>query len=266
MGPVYMLAQIWQHRVMVRGLVRRDLQTRYAGSALGMLWTLLHPLVLLAVYLMVFSWILQVKFTAQGGSGDFALYLLAGLLPWLAFQEGVTKAAAAVVEHAGLVKGVRFPAVVLVVGSVLASLVNLFISLGVFLLMLLATGHLSWVVLPVLPLLVSLQMILALGLSLLAASLYTFLRDTMQVLQIGLMVWFYLTPIIYPPSYVPERLVPLFSCNPLTPLIAAYRVVLLEGTTPSWTDLLPALAWTMGVVIIGSLLFRRVEPGFADVL
>ncbi|HEV8715872.1 MAG TPA: ABC transporter permease, partial [Candidatus Binatia bacterium] len=102
----HMLPQLWRHRVMVWGLVRRDLQARYAGSALGMVWTFLHPLLLLSVYLVVFSWILRVSFTTGGGSEDFALYLLAGLLPWMAFQEGVIKAAASVVENAGLVKGV----------------------------------------------------------------------------------------------------------------------------------------------------------------
>ena len=88
----------------------------------------------------------------------------------------------------------------------------------------------------------------------------------MPVLQIGFMVWFYLTPIIYPLSYVPERLMPLFSCNPVTPLVAAYRTVLLEGAAPSATGLGLAFAWTLGALFLGSLVFTRVEPGFADVL
>ena len=251
---------------MVWGLVRRDLQARYAGSALGMVWTFLHPLLLLSVYLVAFSWILGVRFTTGGGSGNFALYLLAGLLPWLAFQEGVIKAAAAVVENAGLVKGVCFPAAVLVASSVLASIVNLLISLGVFLLVLMLTGHLSWSGLPFLPLLACLQVALAFGLGLFAAGLYTFLRDIMPVLQVGFMAWFYLTPIIYPLSYVPERLLPLFSYNPITPLVTAYRAVLLEGAIPSEASLVLACAWTVVVLLLGSLIFTRVEPGFADVL
>jgi ABC-type polysaccharide/polyol phosphate export permease len=261
-----MFSQIWRHRVMVWGLVQRDLQARYAGSALGMVWTFLHPLLLLLVYLVVFSWILRVRFTVAGGSGDFALYLLAGLLPWLAFQEGVIKAAAAVVENAVLVKGACFPAAVLVASGVLASIVNLFISLGVFLLALLLTSHLSWSGLLFLPLLVCLQVTFAFGLGLVAAGLYTFLRDMMPLLQVGFMVWFYLTPIIYPLSYVPEWLLPLFSCNPLTPLITAYRAVLLEGAIPSQASLMLASAWTVGTLFLGSLIFTWVEPGFADVL
>jgi ABC-type polysaccharide/polyol phosphate export permease len=171
-----------------------------------------------------------------------------------------------VVENAVLVKGACFPAAVLVASGVLASIVNLFISLGVFLLALLLTSHLSWSGLLFLPLLVCLQVTFAFGLGLVAAGLYTFLRDMMPLLQVGFMVWFYLTPIIYPLSYVPEWLLPLFSCNPLTPLITAYRAVLLEGAIPSQASLMLASAWTVGTLFLGSLIFTWVEPGFADVL
>jgi len=261
-----MLGQIWRHRVMVSGLVRRDLQSRYAGSALGMLWTLLQPLLYLCIYLIVFSWILQVKFTEGGKSGNFALYLVAGLLPWLAFNDGVLKAAGSVVENAGLVKGVSFPAVVLVASSILASIANLLIGIGVFLVVLLCTGHLSWPGLLFLPFLLCIQMIFAFGLGLFAASLYTFLRDLMPVLQLGLTVWFYLTPIIYPLSYVPEQLKSVVSFNPFTPLVSAYRITLIEGAVPSGGGLLVAATWTIVAVFIGSFIFTRVEPGFAEVL
>ena len=251
---------------MVSGLVRRDLRVRYAGSFLGIAWTVLQPLLQLLVYVVVFSVILQVKFTAGGGSGNFALYLLVGLLPWMAFQEGVTKAATAVVEHAALVKGSCFPAAVLVASSVLASIINLLAGLAVLLLVLLATGHLWWSGLLFLPLLVCLQTALALGLGLVMASLYTFLRDTLPVLQIGFMIWFYLTPIIYPLAYVPQQLTPLFACNPLTSVVTAYRAALLEGVVPAASDFLLPLAWTVVSVLLGSVMFTRVEPGFADVL
>jgi ABC-type polysaccharide/polyol phosphate export permease len=261
-----MFVQMWRHRTMVYGLVRRDLRSRYAGSALGLVWTLLHPLLLLVVYLVVFSLILRVKFTETGGSGEFALYLLAGLLPWLAFQEGVTKAAASLVEHASLVKGVRFPPVVLVASSILPSIANLLIFISIFLLALLVIGRLSWFGLAFIPLLIVLQVALTLGPGLVFASLYTFLRDTMPVLQVVLMVWFYLSPIIYPISYVPLWLGTLVAWNPITSLVTAYRAVLVEGMAPSGMDLIVVFTWTAVMVLIGTLVFTRVEQGFADVL
>jgi len=251
---------------MISGLIRRDLRARYAGSALGIVWTLLYPLLLLLVYLFVFSAILQVKFTTEGGSGAFALYLLAGLLPWLGFQEGITKAATSIVDNTGLVKAMRFPAVVLVAGSVLASSVTFLLSLGVLLGALLVTGRLPWVTLPFLPVLVFLQVTLAFGLGLIAASFQTLLRDTLPVLQMVFMVWFYLTPILYPLSYVPARFASLFTWNPFTPLITAYRAVLLEGKVPSMLDIWPSCVWMVVFLFLGHLVFSRVEPGFADVL
>ena len=266
MEIVRVLKQVWLHKVMVSGLVRRDLRTRYAGSALGMLWTVLQPLLHFGLYFFVFSWILQVKFTENASGGDFAFYLLSGLLPWLSFQESVTRAASAIVEHANLVRGVRFPSAVLVLGSILASLVNFFIGLGLLCLVLLLANRLSWATLPFLPLLVMLQTVFATGLGLLAASIHTFLRDTSQVLTIGFQIWFYLTPIIYPPSYIPDGLAFLFLWNPFTGLVASYRAILIEGAWPSALALAPLLVWALSILAVGSLIFRRVEPGFADVL
>lgn len=261
-----MFVQMWTHRVMIAGLVRRDIRSRYAGSMLGILWTLLYPLLLLLVYFFVFSTILQVKFTARGGSGTFALYLLAGLLPWLAFQEGVTRAATAVVDNAGIVKSIHFPAVVLVSSSVLASAFTLVLSLGMLLIALLVTGTVSWTTVPYVLLLVSVQMVLAFGCGLVTASMHTFLRDTLPILQMIFMLWFYLTPIIYPLSYVPQRFAAVFAWNPFTPLVTAYRAVLIEGRSPVTMDMLPTYVWVVLCVSVGWLIFSRLEPGFADVL
>jgi lipopolysaccharide transport system permease protein len=265
-GTARMFVQMWTHRVMIAGLVRRDIRSRYAGSVLGILWTVLHPLLLLLVYFFVFSTILQIKFTPEGGSSTFALYLLAGLLPWLAFQEGVMRAATAVVDNAGLVKSIHFPAVVLVSSSVFASAFTLVLSLGMLVLAFLVMGTVSWGSVPYLLLLVCVQVVLAFGCGLVTASMHTFLRDTLPVLQMIFMLWFYVTPIIYPLSYVPSRFVTLFAWNPFTPLVTAYRAVLIEGKSPVTMDLLPTYVWVVLCVSLGWFIFSRLEPGFADVL
>ena len=261
-----MFVQMWTHRVMIAGLVRRDLRARYAGSMLGVLWTLLHPLLLLVVYVFVFSSILQVRFTAEGGSMSFSLHLLAGLLPWLALQEGIVKATTAVVDNAGVVKSTHFPAVVLVVSSILAACVPFLVSLMILVLALTMMGYGSWWHLPYLPVLIFLQVVLALGISLFTASLYTLVRDTLPVLQLVLMIWFYLTPIIYPLTYVPERWAAAFGWNPATPLVNAYRTVLLEGKIPSGAEMLPSCVWAIALLCFGRVVFSRIEPIFADVV
>jgi len=251
---------------MIAGLVRRDVRARYAGSVLGLAWTVLQPLLLFLVYMFVLSTILQVKFTAEDGTGAFAFYLLAGLLPWLGFQEGVIKAATAIVDNASLVKAVRFPAAVLVASSILASLVTFLLSFSLLLFALFVTGRLTWASVPLVPALLCLQTGLAFGCGLIVASVQTVLRDTVQMLQMMFMVWFYLTPIIYPLSYVPSQFVALWQWNPFTPLVSAYRAILLEGHYPTLTDLGSPCVWTLVVLLSGCWLFSRLEPGFADLL
>lgn len=252
---------------MIAGLVRRDLHARYAGSTLGIVWTLLQPLLLFVVYLFVFSAILQVKFTSDDGrDGVFAFYLLAGLLPWLGFQEGVMKAATVIIDNAGLVKAMRFPAAILVVSSILASLVAFLLSLSALLFALFVTGRLTWMSLPLLPLLICFQGALALGIGLIAASLQTVLRDTATILQMLFMVWFYLTPIIYPLSYVPSHLTVFCQWNPFTPLVSAYRTILLEGRLVPASDLGLACLWIVVFLGMGTWVFSRLAPTFADIV
>ncbi len=266
MTPLRLMALVWRHRTMVVGLARHEMHTRFAGSMLGRVWALVQPLLYMVLYLVVFSWILRIRFTAEGNGEHFALYLLAGLLPWLAFQEGVLKSASSIVENAALVKGMAFPTVVLVASAVLASVANLMIGLGLFLPVLLALGHLSWQSLLVLPLLIGLQIAFTLGVGLIVAGIYPFLRDLLPLLQFGLTIWFYLTPIFYPISYVPKQLAAVFVFNPFVPVVAAYRVALLDGALPAGGDLVIVGVWAIGAIVLGSILFSRVEPGFADVL
>ncbi len=262
-----MFSQMWTHRVMIAGLVRRDLHARYAGSLLGMAWTVLHPLLLFLVYMFVFSTILQVKFTTKDGQdGVFAFYLLAGLLPWLGFQEGVMKAATAIVDNAGLVKTMRFPTAVLVVSGVLASVVAFLFGFSLLIAALIVTNQLAWISLPLLPVLFCLQTVLALGFGLLVASIHTFVRDTLPVLQMVFMVWFYLTPIIYPLSYVPAQFTTLWYWNPLTAIVSTYRTILLEGRLPALGDLAVPCVWVVGLLLAGGWVFSRMEPEFADLL
>lgn len=261
-----MFVQMWAYRVMIGGLVRRELRVRYAGSVLGMLWTFLSPLFLLLVYVVVFSAILQVRFTTEGGNLSFSLYLLAGLLPWIAFQEGIIKATTAVVDNSGIVKATHFPAAVLVVSSVLTSCVTLIVSLLLLVVALMLLGYGSWWNAAYLLVLVFLQGVLAVGIGLVTASLHTLIRDTLPVLHMLFMMWFYLTPIIYPLAYVPERWAVAFSWNPATSLITAYRAVLLEGKFPLGAEILPSCVWAIILLCFGRLVFARVEPIFADVV
>jgi lipopolysaccharide transport system permease protein len=246
-------------------LVRRDFQARYAGSALGFLWSFAQPLWQLLLFTVVFAGILRISLAGER-TESFALFVFCGLLPFMAVSEGVNRAATAVTDNAPLVKKLRFPMALLVVTVVVTALVHEGIALAVFLVVLAALGEgsvssLGWLVIAL-----PLQAALTVGLGLLLAALHVFLRDIAQVLGLLFSAWFYFTPIVYPLARVPEPFRGWIELNPLTALVDLYRSALLGGR-PGVTTGLAALAVGAATLLgLGVLTFRRLAPAFADEL
>lgn len=253
------------HLFLLKELVKRDFQGRYAGSLLSFLWSFVQPLWLLALFTFVFAGVLQLKVDRMGaGTDNFAVFLFCGLLPWTAVQEGLMRSTTAITDNAELVKKLRFPAEILVLSVVLSALLHQAIAAGVFVVLLAVLGELSFASLPWLLLALPAQVGLTLGLGLLCAPAHVFFRDTAQVLGMLLMGWFYLTPIVYPLSWVPESMGDWIAANPLTALVGLYRTAFLGREA----DLGPS-AWglfTLAAVLplLGLWLFRRMKPVFVD--
>lgn len=248
--------------LMLRELVKRDLQSRYAGSLLGFFWSFLQPVWQLVLYSFVFGSVMKVSLVGEQAP-KFSLFLFAGLLPWLAFSEGVTRSATSVTDQAHLVKKLRFPSELLVATCVLTALVHEAIATALFTAILATMGALSWQSLPWLLLAVPLQVALTLGLGLFLASAHVFLRDISQVLGMLFGAWFYITPIVYPLAYVPERFQTLIAANPLTALVHLYRRAFFggHGMIPGVLTLAICAAATL---VAGWLVFRRLRPAFVD--
>ena len=247
-------------------LARRMTVARYRGSALGLLWAVLTPAVMIAVFTFLFAGVFGARFTEGGTPWDYALYLFCGLLPWAAFSETLQQSAGLVIAHANLVKRVVFPLEALPVAQTLASLAaQLFGTAALLVAALVIRGELHATALW-LPVLLAPQLLMTLGGAWLVASLGVFIRDTAQVLGLLLMAWLYLTPIVYPERAVPARFRPALDLNPFTPLVRSYRRVLLEGAPPDW----PGLAYTAGLALAAFLLgywwFARTRKNFADVI
>jgi lipopolysaccharide transport system permease protein len=239
---------------------------RYRGSALGVVWAVLTPLVLIAVFTFLFAGVFRARFTESGSPWEYALYLFCGLLPWTAFAESVQQSSGVVVAHANLVKRVVFPLEVLPVAQALAALAGQAFGTAALLLAALVAGgglHASLVWLPVL---VVPQLLLTLGASWFAASLGVFVRDTAQALGLLLMAWMYLTPIIYPERLVPERFRAALELNPFTPLVRGYRRVVLEGAPPDLAGLAYVAAVGLAAFFLGYWWFARTRKNFADVI
>ncbi len=251
------------HWFLLKEMVRRDFRGRYAGSILGFLWSFLPPLWQLVLFNFVFATVLKVSPVGER-TDSFAIFLFAGLLPWMALNEGLVRSTTAVTDNANLVKKLTFPAELLVLSVVLAALLHQAIALGVFLVALLAMGELSLPTLPLLILALPLQFALTLGLGLLFGALQVVVRDIAHLLGMLVTVWFYLTPIVYPLGIVPDRYHDLIELNPLTALVGLYRAALLGSDAGGWRGIW-LLAGAAAVLLCAGLwLFRRLKGSFAD--
>src|SRR5437763_6070038 len=235
---------------LVLSLAKRELAARYKGSVLGIVWALLTPVVMIAIFTFIFAGIFKAKFGASGSQWDYALYLFCGLLPWNAFQESLQLSANTIVSHANLVKRVVFPLETLPVAQTLAALANQMFGTAALLLaaLLLHRGlHLTALFLP---LLLIPQLMATLGAAWLLASIGVFVRDVVQGITLALMAWMYLTPIIYPETLVPARYRRLVNLNPFTHLGRNYRRELLEGQAPAWQGLAYFAAFPVASLLI----------------
>ena len=251
---------------LVRELVKRDFQSRYAGSVLGAIWSLVQPLFTLALFTFVFGVLLDLKLKELGvnRTESFALFLFGGLLPWMAFQEGVSRATTAVTDNADLVKKLRFPPQLLLVSIVLGALLHAGMAAIIYLGVLLFEGELSVTSLPILLVALPIQVALTLGLGLVFGALHVFFRDTGQFVTLILNAWFYFTPIVYAWEHVPERLWGLLALNPLTGIVELYRAAFLGGPLDTLRGVPVSAGTALVVLLLGLWLFSRVSPCFAD--
>ena len=254
------------HRQALEIFVGRDLRGRYVSSALGLWWAVIQPLALLTLYTFVFSVIMKVRLGEGQGTGQFAVYLFCGLLPWLAFADAVTRSASVIVEQTPLIKKVAFPSEILPVHLVLSAIVVEFVGLAVFLIVVLLFDHRPGWSLLALPLVVVLQFLFTSGVAWLLASVAVFLRDARQVVGLALTLWMFLTPIMYPVDAVPERFRWVLSLNPMTFVIDAYRASVLGASLPSLTAMAVFASVALVVFVFGHWVFSRAKPAFADML
>lgn len=256
---------------LLRTLVRRDLEARYKGSVLGNLWPLLNQLSQLLIYTYVFSIVLQVKLSLKGLPANenvsFGLWLFAGLLPWIAFMGGLTQAATAVVVQPNLVKKVVFPLGLLPLVPILTAFIESAFGLMALIILVAVTSHTMHSTLGLLPLVWLPQLLLTAGLGYLAAGLTVFVRDIPQTLAVVLNLWFYLTPIVYPVTVIPQAWrFWVFWLNPLTALCEVYRDFILVGEMLHWTEWGVACVVSLLAFCTGLAVYQRLRPAFADVL
>ena len=267
-NPLPGLHVIFQNRNLLRHLVKRNISARYQGAFLGGLWNFIQPLMMLCVYTFVFSVVFKARWGeyAENSKGAFAMIIFCGMACFSVFSESVTLSSGIICSNPNYVKKVVFPLVLLPLSQVLSS----FLSGAVWLILLLAGtvfvyGSISWSILW-LPLLLIPFFMLTLGVAFFVSSLAVYIRDTPYVVNVILQVFFFLTPIFYPVSAVPETFRKFLLLNPLARMIGQIRDVLFAAKLPDLGNF--GISLTVGAVVflLGFAWFNKTQKGFADVI
>lgn len=249
---------------LLKEMVLRDIRARYAGSRLGVSWAFAQPILWILLYAWVFGVVLKIP--VEKGYSSFPEFLLAGLLPWMAIQEGVSRASSALTDNAAMVKKTVFPVETLVLSVVLAAVINEVIAFAIFAAYLAWLGHLSfpWLLLAVPALLV--QTTLTFGIACFAATVTTLVRDVAHGINIALTVVFYATPIVYPAALFPSRYRWVLAVNPIAHLVEWYRRAFTLHVLPEASSILYLTVFSGAVAVLATALFFRARPHFADLI
>ena len=250
---------LFDYREMIIELVKRDIRGRYKKSILGFLWMLLNPMLQLAVYTVVFSKVMRMDID------QFYLFIFVALVPWIFFSTCLTSGSTIFCVQQTMIKKVSFPREVLPVSFTISQFVNMLLSFIVIFAAVLFSGRrIDPLALLMLPLVMAIEFVLALGIVFITATVNVYFRDLEHILGIVSMMWMYLTPVIYPAEMVPEEYRLLFWMNPMTSVVTAYRDILYYGRMPMTNTLLVALFMGVIILTVGVVIFVNLQKGFAE--
>lgn len=245
------LRRIWslkRYGFLLEQLVRRDFKVRYRGSALGVLWSVLNPLLNMIVMSVVFSQVFR-------GIDNYKMYLLAGITLFNFFSEATNLACVSVVNNFGMITKVYFPKIIIPTARVLNSAINLVITATVYVLIGVVTGAKLWAGYLLVPYVLVCVLLFSLGMGYIMATLFVFFRDVSHLYTVVLTIWMYATPIIYPIEVLPAWALPIAKNNPIYVFIDFFRNITMYATMPSAASFALCAAWALGVFLAGTAIF-----------
>ena len=257
---------LWKYRELLWDFVQYDLKQRYTGGSLGFFWTVITPLLELITYTFVFHGLLGIQFSAQTGWTHYALFLFSGMVTWLAFSDGISQASASLTNNGHLMKKIHFPSLVLPTHLVMSATLNQCIRCTVLLFgMVLISGNLSWFILLV-PMVMVLQFMFTLGLSLLLSVCNVYFRDTNHWVNALLLLWMFVTPVVYPAAAYPKQYILFLQLNPLAHLVGIYRELLLNATLPHPHSVLILMVTALLSLLVGYSVFHHHQRKLVDMI
>jgi lipopolysaccharide transport system permease protein len=257
------LRELWRYRELMVFFIWRDLKVRYKQTILGVAWAILQPLMTMVVMSIIFGQVAKIP----TNDIPYPIFAYSGLLPWLFFSGGMSRAAGSMVGSAGLITKVYFPRLIVPIASVFGGLPDFALSFAVlFGLMIHYDMYPSWHVIWLMPLLLVLAMITALGVGLWLAAINVRYRDVRYIVPFLAQFWMYLTPVIYPANLLSKRWQILYGLNPMVGVVEGFRWALLNRGDPPGPMMAVSAVMAVVVLITGALYFRRMERTFADVV
>lgn len=252
--------EIYNYRELLKTNIKKEIRGKYKGSWLGVLWTFLNPLLMLAVYAFVFPYILRVNVD------NYTIFMIVALIPWNFFTTAIQSGTGSVVANGNILKKVYFPREIIPISITTSQLVNFLITCIIMAVFIIFSGVGFSVHVLLFPLLVLIQYILILGLTFILSALTVFVRDIDHFVSVILMLGFYATPIVYQGEMLPKKFQIFLKLNPMAQLVEAYRSILYYHRMPNMTML---IIWGLGSVallVIGYLIFKKLEKSFVEEL
>lgn len=252
-----LLHSLWLYRGFILASVKREFLSRYHRSVLGIVWAFLNPLAMIAIYTIIFSGIMKARLPGLDSTYAYSIYLCAGLITWTFFSEILNRTVAVFIDNSNLLKKVHFPKSCLPIIVVASECINFSIIFILYVgFLAIVDAFPGLVTISVLPVLL-IQVALAVGIGIFLGTLNVFFRDINQVIKMVLQFWFWLTPIIYPVSIIPEKIRTVLELNPMFPVVAAYQRIFISHETPKWETLIPVTVIAVFFLWLGLYTFRK---------
>jgi len=258
--------RILSYKNLVWNFIKRDISSKYVGSLLGLYWSVINPIITLVIYIIVFGIFLKVHLPQDNNIWDFALYFAAGFLPWIVFNESLTRASRSIIDNKHYIKKVPFPSEIFPVYVTFSEFFSLFIGIIIYLLLFFLLKGIPTVYILILPLAVILQIMFTLSLAFFFSSGAVYFRDIPQILGALLMIWFWATPIVYTINVIPSDYQWMVLANPAYYMLEIYRDALFYGKLPELTVVVPFLIFTLLLFILSILFFHKAKRGFGELL
>ncbi len=255
-----LIKNLYNYREFLKTSILKDFRGKYKKSILGVLWSFLNPLFQLIIYSLVFPHIMGNRIE------NYTVYLMIGLMPWTFFNNTIIQSAACIVTNGGIIKKVFFPREILPISILTSNLVNFLITQIIVFIALIFSGIALTDAVLFFPVVVIMQYILQMGFAFIFSSITVYIRDVEYIINIFMMLMFYLCPIVYEPSMIPNNLLKYFKLNPMFDIISFYRKILYEGTIPNMNDVLKIFIVCFVILVFGYSVFKRLEKRFAEEL